>query len=66
MSLHRYIIGVVEVIVHPGYKAEFDRMGNMLGTLIHNSVPLRLRAVGVGEAGAARASPLFDLPTFCS
>ena len=39
MSLH-YIIGVVEVTVHPGYKAEFDRMGDMLGTLIHNIVPL--------------------------
>ncbi|XP_019858845.1 PREDICTED: uncharacterized protein LOC109587067 [Amphimedon queenslandica] len=32
--------GVVEAIVHPGYKAEFDRMGDILGTLIHNVVPL--------------------------
>ena len=39
MSLH-YIIGVVEVIVHPGYKAEFDKMGDMLGTLIDDIVPL--------------------------
>ena len=39
MSLH-YIIGVVEVIVHPGYEIEFDRMGDKLGTLIHNIVPL--------------------------
>ena len=39
MSLH-YIIGVVKVIVHPGYEAEFDRMSNLLGTLIHNIVPL--------------------------
>ena len=39
MSLH-YIIGVVEVIVHPGYKAEFDRMGDMRGILIDDVVPL--------------------------
>ncbi|XP_019852152.1 PREDICTED: uncharacterized protein LOC109582031 isoform X3 [Amphimedon queenslandica] len=32
--------GVVEVIVHPGYEAEFDRMDHKLGTLIHNIVPL--------------------------
>ncbi|XP_019857076.1 PREDICTED: uncharacterized protein LOC105314204 [Amphimedon queenslandica] len=32
--------GVVEVIVHPGYEAEFDRMGDMLGTLIDDIVPL--------------------------
>ncbi|XP_019860601.1 PREDICTED: uncharacterized protein LOC109588940 isoform X2 [Amphimedon queenslandica] len=31
---------VVEVIVHPGYEAEFDRMEHKLGTLIHNIVPL--------------------------
>ena len=39
MLLH-YIIGVVEVIVHPGYEAEFDRMGDKLGILIHNIVHL--------------------------
>ena len=39
MSLH-YIIGVVEVMVHPSYEIEFDRMSNLLGTLIHNIVPL--------------------------
>ena len=33
MSLH-YIIGVVEIRVHPGYKAELDRMGDRLGILI--------------------------------
>uniref|UniRef100_A0A1X7TZX6 SH3 domain-containing protein n=1 Tax=Amphimedon queenslandica TaxID=400682 RepID=A0A1X7TZX6_AMPQE len=32
--------GVVEVIVHPGYEAEFDRMATLRGTLIHNVVPL--------------------------
>ena len=39
MSLH-YIIGVVEVRVNLCYQAEFDRMGDLLGTLIHNIVPL--------------------------
>ena len=39
MSLH-YIIGVVEVIVHPGYEAEFDRMGDLRGTLIDDIAPL--------------------------
>uniref|UniRef100_A0A1X7U0S5 SH3 domain-containing protein n=1 Tax=Amphimedon queenslandica TaxID=400682 RepID=A0A1X7U0S5_AMPQE len=32
--------GVVEVIVHPGYKAEFDRMGDLRGTLIDDIAPL--------------------------
>ena len=44
MSLY-YIIGVVEVIVHPGYEAEFDRMATLRGTLIHNIVPLIKAAI---------------------
>ncbi|XP_019859490.1 PREDICTED: uncharacterized protein LOC109587707 [Amphimedon queenslandica] len=37
--------GVVEVMVHPDYEAEFDRMNDMLGTLIHNIVPLIKAAI---------------------
>ncbi|XP_019855074.1 PREDICTED: uncharacterized protein LOC109583971, partial [Amphimedon queenslandica] len=37
--------GVVEVIVHPGYEAEFDRMATLHGTLIHNVVPLIKAAI---------------------
>ena len=39
-----YIIGVVEVIVHPGYKAEFDRMvsGYFRTVLLSLSLFLRL------------------------
>uniref|UniRef100_A0A1X7V5L2 Uncharacterized protein n=1 Tax=Amphimedon queenslandica TaxID=400682 RepID=A0A1X7V5L2_AMPQE len=37
--------GVIEVRVSPGYEAEFDKMGDMLGTLIHNIVPLIKAAI---------------------
>ena len=44
MSLH-YIIGVVEVIVRPGYETRFDRMATLRGTLIQNIVPLIKAAI---------------------
>ncbi|XP_019863579.1 PREDICTED: uncharacterized protein LOC109592612, partial [Amphimedon queenslandica] len=37
--------GVVEVIVHPGYEAEFDRMATLRGNLIHSIVPLIKAAI---------------------
>ena len=44
MSLH-YIIDVVEVIVHPSQMAEFDRMGDLLGTLIDDIDPLIVSSI---------------------
>ena len=38
--MYCHSIGVVEVILHPGHKAEFDRMGDLLGTLIDDIAPL--------------------------
>ena len=39
MSLH-YIIGAIKVRVHPGFQSEFDRMGDLRGTLIDDIAPL--------------------------
>ena len=38
--MYCHSLGVVEVILHPGHKAEFDRMGDLLGTLIDDIAPL--------------------------